>query len=87
MFPKQTEGTIALEGHVTQRCVQGPDALHVNVTASATPPDIQIQQRALVCTTADACVRQSQKGSPSACGTNASRYQSHAIVVLKTLKM
>lgn len=86
MFPKQTEGTIPLEGHVTQRCVQGLDALHVNVTASATLPDIQIQQRALVCTTADARVRQSRKSSPSCRGTTASRYRSQAVVVLKTLK-
>lgn len=72
MFPKQTEGTIPLEGHVTQRCVQGPDALHVNVTASVTPADIQIQQRAVVCATADARVYQSWKSSPGFGGTNAS---------------
>lgn len=72
MFPKQTEGTIPLEGHVTQRCVQGPDALHVNVTASVTPADIQIQQRAVVCATADARVFQSRKSSPSFGGTSAS---------------
>lgn len=73
MFPKQTEGTIPLEGHVTQRCVQGPDALHVNVTASVTPADIQIQQRAVVCVAADARVYQSRKSSPSFGGTNASK--------------
>lgn len=42
MVSKQTEGTIPLEGHVTQPCVQRPDALHVNVTACVTPTDIQI---------------------------------------------
>lgn len=83
MFPKQTEGTVPLEGHVTQRCVQGPDALHVNVTASVTPTDIQIQQRALACTTADARVHQSRKSSPS---FQNKCFQSHVAVARKTLK-
>lgn len=80
-FPKQTEGTIPLEGHVTQRCVQGPDVLHVNVTASVTPTDIQIQQRPLVGIRADACVHQSRTSSPSFCGANPSRCNRNAAYV------